>query len=111
MPAVLRPLAENMLDLDGADHGRLRRLVQQGFTPRRVEALRDRVEALCAVLLDTAAARARAGARRRPHRAPPLGTGLADAAGMMRWRMTSQIRSICAVIAAAISDPRIQGGA
>jgi cytochrome P450 PksS len=48
----MRPLAMNMLDRDGADHRRLRALVQQAFTPRLVEQLRGRVQELCDELLD-----------------------------------------------------------
>jgi cytochrome P450 PksS len=44
-----------MLDLDGADHARLRELVHRAFTPRLVEQLRGRVEHLCEDLLDTLA--------------------------------------------------------
>jgi cytochrome P450 PksS len=41
-----------MLDLDPPDHTRLRVLVQTAFTPRLVEAMRPRVEALAEGLLD-----------------------------------------------------------
>ncbi|CAL9326863.1 cytochrome P450 [Streptomyces olindensis] len=42
----------NMLSTYGADHARLRKLVAPGFTHRRTEALRPRVEAVTAELLD-----------------------------------------------------------
>jgi cytochrome P450 len=42
-----------LLHLDPPDHGRLRKLVQIAFTPKRVEALRDRVEELVQARLDT----------------------------------------------------------
>ncbi|MEU1179988.1 cytochrome P450 [Streptomyces sp. NPDC005820] len=42
----------NMLSTYGADHTRLRRLVAPSFTHRRTEALRERVEAITAELLD-----------------------------------------------------------
>ncbi|MFJ8719294.1 cytochrome P450 [Streptomyces violaceus] len=42
----------NMLTAYGADHTRLRRLVAPSFTHRRTEALRPRVEAITAELLD-----------------------------------------------------------
>ncbi|WP_416481926.1 cytochrome P450 family protein [Streptomyces sp. CL12] len=45
----------NMLSTYGADHTRLRRLVAPSFTARRTEALRGRVEAVAAELLDTMA--------------------------------------------------------
>ncbi|HEU0015215.1 MAG TPA: cytochrome P450 [Longimicrobium sp.] len=54
VPGLLRPLTRNMLDLDGADHARLRRLVHKAFTPRRVEELRGRIERICERLLDDA---------------------------------------------------------
>jgi cytochrome P450 PksS len=56
MPAFMRPLARNMLDLDAPDHTRLRALVHQAFTPRRIEQLRARIQVLCDELLDAAEA-------------------------------------------------------
>ncbi len=44
--------ARHMLSVDPPDHTRLRRLVSSAFTPRRVEALRPRVQALVDELLD-----------------------------------------------------------
>ncbi len=44
----------NMLNLDPPDHHRLRRLVSKVFTPRTVEALRPRVQALVDEALDAA---------------------------------------------------------
>src|SRR6476646_9144465 len=41
-----------MLDLEPPDHTRLRRLVSRAFTPRTVEALRPRVEAIVEGLID-----------------------------------------------------------
>ena len=52
MPGFLKPLERNMLDLDNPDHTRLRALVSKAFTPRRIELLRGRIEALCEDLLD-----------------------------------------------------------
>ncbi|MEU0533910.1 cytochrome P450 family protein [Amycolatopsis tolypomycina] len=45
-------LDDNMINSDGAKHTRLRRLVNLAFTPRRVEALRPRVQAITDELLD-----------------------------------------------------------
>ena len=42
----------HMLNLDPPDHDRLRRLVSKAFTARRVEALRPRINAITADLLD-----------------------------------------------------------
>ena len=52
VPGFLKPLERNMLDLDDPDHARLRALVSKAFTPRLVERLRGRIEALCEELLD-----------------------------------------------------------
>jgi cytochrome P450 len=52
VPGILKPLEQNMLDLDDPDHRRLRTLVSKAFTPRLIERLRGRVEAICQKLLD-----------------------------------------------------------
>jgi len=52
VPGFLKPLEKNMLDLDDPDHRRLRTLVSKAFTPRLIERLRGRVEAICQELLD-----------------------------------------------------------
>ena len=52
VPGFLKPLEQNMLDLDDPDHRRLRTLVSTAFTPRLIEELRGRVEAICQELLD-----------------------------------------------------------
>ncbi|GHH78497.1 cytochrome P450 [Kitasatospora indigofera] len=46
----------SMVTTDGTEHRRLRALVAQAFTPRRVELMRPRVEAITARLLDALAA-------------------------------------------------------
>jgi len=48
--------ARHMLTVDPPDHTRLRRLVSAAFSPRRVEALRPRVQAITDDLLDAIAA-------------------------------------------------------
>ncbi|WNG36655.1 cytochrome P450 [Archangium violaceum] len=50
-------LSRHMLFSDPPDHTRLRTLVSQAFTPRRVEALRSRVITLATELLEAAIAR------------------------------------------------------
>jgi cytochrome P450 len=52
VPGFLKPLERNMLDLDDPDHVRLRALVSKAFTPRLIERLRGRIDALCEELLD-----------------------------------------------------------
>ena len=42
MPGFIKPLARNMLDVDGEEHARLRGLVHKAFTPRLIEQLRGR---------------------------------------------------------------------
>ena len=48
-----------ILNLDPPDHTRIRRLMQKAFTPRRVEALNDRVQALVDDALDQVASHGR----------------------------------------------------
>ncbi|HEX6798636.1 MAG TPA: cytochrome P450 [Ktedonobacterales bacterium] len=55
--AYLGLLRLAMLRTDPPDHTRLRGLVSRAFTPRMVEALRPRVEAIATELLDTAEAK------------------------------------------------------
>jgi hypothetical protein len=49
-------LARHMLNVDGADHTRLRRLVSAAFSPGRVEAMQPRIAAIVDDLLDGIAA-------------------------------------------------------
>jgi cytochrome P450 len=51
-PMINFVVVPGLLTSDGADHRRLRNLLGQAFTPRRVEELRPRVESLVAGLLD-----------------------------------------------------------
>ncbi|MFB7507346.1 MULTISPECIES: cytochrome P450 family protein [Streptomyces] len=51
-PLLSLIVADSMLNADGADHLRLRRLVTFAFTPRRVEALAPRVREITRNLLD-----------------------------------------------------------
>jgi len=58
-----------LLDLDGADHRRLRKLVTMAFTPRIVEQLRPRIRQIADELVDRVASgrsRVRAVAPRSP---------------------------------------------
>jgi cytochrome P450 len=49
---LVRPLQFNMLDLDPPDHTRLRGLVHKAFTPRLIERLRDRIQAIADERID-----------------------------------------------------------
>jgi cytochrome P450 PksS len=51
-------LSRNLLGVDPPDHSRLRRLVAIPFTPRYIESLRPRIEAIAGDLLDAIEARA-----------------------------------------------------
>lgn len=54
IPGPLRVLAKSMVLIDDPDHARLRNLVHKGFTPRRIQQLETRIEAICHTLLDEA---------------------------------------------------------
>ncbi len=54
IPKIFSSLQRGLLSLDGPDHDRLRRLVHQAFTPRRVERIREQVVVLADELLDAA---------------------------------------------------------
>ena len=56
-PEFLSFLDDNLLMIDGERHRRLRGLVSKAFTPRRIETLRPRVEAIVEDLLSRAAQR------------------------------------------------------
>ncbi len=61
-PAVPDPDIDNlvsnhMLQKDGADHRRLRTLVSQAFTPRRIKAMRPNIQAIADELVDNVAER------------------------------------------------------
>ncbi|GAA1999477.1 cytochrome P450 [Catenulispora subtropica] len=48
-------LEANLLNLDGEDHARLRRLVSSAFTARRMEGLREQIQARANTLVDALA--------------------------------------------------------
>jgi cytochrome P450 PksS len=52
-------LQRQMLSTDGPEHTRLRALVSQAFTPRLIEPMRDRIQALADQLLDRVQAKGR----------------------------------------------------
>jgi len=57
MPDVVGFLDDHMLNKDGDDHRRLRRLVTKAFTPRMVERLRPRIQEIADELVDAVAER------------------------------------------------------
>jgi cytochrome P450 len=52
MPAGIEYVDSHMLNRDGDDHKRLRRLVSKAFTPRMIEQLRPRIQEIADDLLD-----------------------------------------------------------
>jgi cytochrome P450 len=56
-PDFLNLIDRNLLNLDGLAHTRIRGLVNKAFTPRRVAALRPRIEQIVEELLDEVARR------------------------------------------------------
>jgi cytochrome P450 len=58
-PKFLQPLTRNMLGVDDPDHARLKKLVQAGFTPRRMEALEVRAETIAHELINRIGTRGR----------------------------------------------------
>jgi cytochrome P450 len=55
LPRIFRTLANSMITSDDPDHQRLRNLVHQAFTPRRVEQMTARIEQMADELLAKAA--------------------------------------------------------
>jgi len=91
-PDLANLFDENLLMIDGAHHARLRGLVSKAFTPRRVEGLRGRIEAIVDELLDRAAAHGAMDVVRDLARPLPgivigelLGTPRRDHATLVRW--------------------------
>jgi cytochrome P450 len=92
VPGVFKPLERIMTQLDGADHQRLRALVQQAFTPRMVERIRARAEQLSNELIDAAQPRGRMELIREYAMPLPatiiaeiLGVPAADRHAFQRW--------------------------
>ncbi|HEU5244027.1 MAG TPA: cytochrome P450 [Gaiellaceae bacterium] len=56
LPEFFAFIDSNMLNRDGDDHRRLRRLVSKAFTPRMVEQLRPRIQEIADALIDDVAA-------------------------------------------------------
>jgi cytochrome P450 len=54
VPEELRPFAESLIGIDPPDHTRLRKLIQPIFSPRRMEAMRPRIQKIVDDLLDRA---------------------------------------------------------
>ena len=57
LPPMLQAIDNHMLNRDGDDHRRLRRLVTKAFTPKVVEQLRGRIQEVADELIDAVEAR------------------------------------------------------
>jgi cytochrome P450 len=55
LPEFFAFIDSNMLNRDGDDHRRLRRLVSKAFTPRMIERLRPRIQEIADALIDDVA--------------------------------------------------------
>ena len=55
LPEFVAFIGSNMLNRDGEDHRRLRRLVSKAFTPRMIERLRPRIQEIADELIDRVA--------------------------------------------------------
>jgi cytochrome P450 len=53
IPKFLTPLTRNMLGMDDPDHARLKKLVQAGFTPKRMDKLVGRTEEITEQLIQS----------------------------------------------------------
>jgi cytochrome P450 len=83
VPGFLKPLERNMLDVDEPDHRRLRSLVSKAFTPRLIERLRVRIEAICEELLSEMERRGRGNAELvRDYALPLPATVIAELLGV-----------------------------
>lgn len=93
------PIARTLLNTDPPDHTRLRTLVHKAFTPRLIERLRERIQAVCDELLDDAAPEGRANLVRAYALPLPL-TIIAELLGIPaqdRLRFHSWSRAMLAV--------------
>jgi cytochrome P450 PksS len=105
-PRATRPLTRHMLSRDPPDHTRLRTLVNKAFTPRVVEKLRGRVQAVCDELLDAAMARGRMELVRDFALPVPL-TIIADLLGVPmedRHRFAGWSKKVAAATSGALFD-------
>ena len=59
IPGFLKRLRNNLITIDGQRHARVRALVIRAFVPRRIEAMRPRIERLAEELLDAQHGRGR----------------------------------------------------
>ena len=116
VPKAFRPLMKNMLNLDEPDHRRLRNLVHKAFTPRIIEQMKERIEAITDQLLDHLDAQLRQSGRTdlMQELALPLPvTVIAEMVGIPKQdtgfihRMTERLISSISPIGMLLSVPTI----
>ncbi len=83
-----RLIRAGILDMEPPDHTRVRRLVQRAFTPRTVEALRPRVQAIVDRLADDLAAAGRADLMKTVAEPLPMEV-IAELLGALSWPASS----------------------
>lgn len=112
VPGVFKALGSNMLTLDGADHRRLRGLVQQAFTPRILERMRVRVEEVSNELLDAGQTKRRIDLIRAYAQPLPatiiaeiLGVPSADRQKFQRWSKSLIVASASPLFALRALPP------
>ncbi|MFD9903233.1 cytochrome P450 [Streptomyces sp. NPDC059063] len=94
-----------MTTADGEDHRRLRNLVTQAFTPRRVSAMRPHIEAITHRLLDALAEHGTAPVDLRRHFAYPLPMAvIGDLLGVPEERFDA-FRSLSASVTSSATTP------
>ncbi|MFI1016160.1 cytochrome P450 [Streptomyces sp. NPDC020965] len=105
---------ESMFTADGADHTRLRKLIGPTLTPRRIEALRPRIEAIVTELLDALEARDTGGTvdlrSAFTHRLPTR--LICDLFGVPVAQRASVLRVVEAVVATGVTaeeSARLEG--
>ncbi|ASW57090.1 cytochrome P450 [Plantactinospora sp. KBS50] len=102
-------LDANLLNMDPPDHTRIRRLVSQAFTPRRVGGMRVRIAAMAEQLLDRLPA---AGADLVTGYAGPLPVAvICDVLGVPADRRTDLRRWTGAMLSPPPDDPAASGRA
>ena len=90
-----RGATPNLVTSDPPAHTRVRRMLQAAFTPKAIELLRPRIEALVGELLDDAEARGAARPRRRtwPSRCRPASSRTCSAPSATIARRSASGRS------------------
>ncbi|WP_030671792.1 cytochrome P450 family protein [Streptomyces sp. NRRL B-1347] len=104
-PLISMVTNRGMTTADGEEHRRLRELVAQAFTARRVSAMRPRVEAITLRLLDALAEHGDAAVDLRRHFAYPLPMAvIGDLLGVPEERFDA-FRNLSASLTSSVTTP------